>query len=193
MAVHAIPGHLIIAGLVLALASPSTGAQETSVPSQTGTERPPAQAAQATTDRSMDTARAARSAKLLAEFRAILDNSLAETAAAANPTPALSAGPSQPPAKPENEPSPAPVAKTVGGSPPAVLWPKDVQLDYTGFACEFFTRPPKADGSVDTHADGTWIAYGERMYQCVNRRWRLEGPVAAYAGGQERQARLIEH
>lgn len=190
---HAIPVRRYLTGLVLALASPLAGAQDTAAPSHTTSERPPAQATPATPDRRMDAARAARSAKLLAEFKTLLDNSVAENAAAGNPLPAPAAGSSQAASATSTEPAPPASTTAIRRDSPAVLWPKDVQLDYTGFACEFFTRPPNANGSVETHADGTWIAYGERMYQCVNQRWRLEGPVAAYAGGKERQASLIEH
>lgn len=167
----------------------------------------PGQSAPAGANRPPDAARAARKAQLMAEFRALLEQTQArqeaQASTAANPAMQASNGleaPGQEAVMPSaNMPSTSmPSANQAASAPtrpaqaPAPRWPKDPALDYTGQACEYFTRPPLGQSTLPVHPEGRWVAYGERMYQCVNQRWRLAGPVAAYADGEQRQAELLE-
>lgn len=138
-----------------------------------------------------DPARAARKAQLMAEFRALLEQTQ-NRQEARNLSTANSAEASRVETAPSRTAATAATTGSSGQQAPAVRWPKDPSLDYSGFSCEYFTRQPQAQSAAPFHAEGSWVAYGERMYQCVNQRWRLAGPVAAYADGALRQAGQVE-
>jgi len=197
---------LRLAGLALAMIATEATAQgnNQSLPSvdrpqeSSPTMDPSSAPARPAPDSRSNSVRSARASQLLDEFRAILDASASEqnaqTAASDNSSPAGADAPSagNPTLSPAASNNGQAAAGGAANNPPMVRWPKDPKLDYSGFSCEFFTRPPQAKGTTSSHADGAWIAYGERMYQCVNGRWRLEGPVAAYADGGQRQADQVE-
>lgn len=161
-----------------------------SMPARLHAQAEPTTAASRPSGPARDPARAARKAQLMAEFRALLEqtqnrqdarNLSTENSAEAS---SVETGPARPATAANTGPS--------DQQAPAVRWPKDPSLDYSGFSCEYFTRQPQAQSATPFHAEGSWVAYGERMYQCVNQRWRLAGPVAAYADGAQRQAAQVE-
>lgn len=73
---------------------------------------------------------------------------------------------------------------------PAVV--KDPAIDYTGRACTYFTRSGD-DAHVNAYADGSWVAYGDRMYECSNRHWVSRGPKKAFTGYNKMEASFLEH
>lgn len=178
--------------LALALASGALPVRGQGLPAN------PAGASPDPKNRQADPARAARKAQLMAEFRALLEQGEARQDVQPPPAttaPNAAAMPDMGATRASTTANTAPPAAAAAGTSqaPAVRWPKDPGLDYTGLSCEYFTRPPLASSTALIHPEGSWVAYGERMYQCLNQRWRMAGPVAAYADGAQRQAALVEH
>lgn len=69
-------------------------------------------------------------------------------------------------------PSAAPVRNT-----PAP--PKDPGIDYTGRSCEYFTKTSD-EAHLYYHSEGALIAYGNKVYECLNARWRIRTTTDHY-------------
>jgi hypothetical protein len=90
-----------------------------------------------------------------------------------------------------NKPATGPVEDNPFAKPQGV---KDPSQNYAGEECSFFTKPAvRPDGGgLNYYADGAHVCYGERMYFCVDRRWKSEGWCPSYLGWEKLKAETIE-
>lgn len=68
--------------------------------------------------------------------------------------------------------SPAATPTSKVGSNISNTKPKDPNQNYAGKSCEYFTRPSD-EAHLNYHSDGTVLSYGNNVYKCESRHWRL--------------------
>ncbi len=71
----------------------------------------------------------------------------------------------------------------------------DPEADYSGTSCRYFTcnAVRKDQSGLNYYADGSFVIYGERAYECHNRRWHLKGPAGAWLPqAKNRRAEVLE-
>lgn len=76
-----------------------------------------------------------------------------------------------------------------GGTPNVA---KDPNVDYSGEACSYFTKQADA-AHIPRYADGSWVAYGTRMYVCEGGHWASKGPKTTYKDYENSEAAVLEH
>lgn len=63
---------------------------------------------------------------------------------------------------------------------------KDPSANYAGKPCEYFTRPSD-EAHLNYYANGATVVYGDKAYQCIDRRWRYKHPANVYTDEVRRQ------
>ena len=63
---------------------------------------------------------------------------------------------------------------------------KDPGKNYAGEPCEYFTRPSD-EAHLNYYAEGATVVYGDRAYQCIDRRWRYKHPANVYTDKVRKQ------
>lgn len=89
------------------------------------------------------------------------------------------------------------VSDPTGGHPTAsssgASQARDPRADYSNRFCTYFTQPePNDPAEGRSHANGSWVAYGEWMYRCEGRRWKRMGPANGYADSARLRADVLE-
>jgi hypothetical protein len=65
---------------------------------------------------------------------------------------------------------------------------RDPKLNYSGMDCRYFTK----EKDKRFYADGAWVAYGEWMYLCRQRKWQRMGPAKLYTDAERLKAEVLE-